>query len=190
RAHSGLRVRIFPTPPGLLLPQLQREIQNDIIVTRLESLDAAKQAGLLTPDQPTGSWRNRLVVAEPARPTGSAEAFAVPDPSPAADFDGAAILRSMGSAPPRIVGVIDTEAVAWLLRHGGARQGLLYQTEVTADGQLRVAAQVPDNASLPIIYAAAVTRLTRRPNPGAFIAFLGSADGQAAFRDAGLESVP
>lgn len=189
RARSGIRVRIFPTPGGLLIPQLQRDIQNDIVVTRPALLDRAEQAGLVAPGGRTALWRNRLVVAEPAQPTGAANTFAVPDPTPAADFDGAEVLHRMGSPPVQIVGVIDTEAVAWMLRHGGARQGLLHQTEVTADARLRTVAPVPDSAWPPILYTATVTRLASRPDPGAFTAFLGSADGMAAFRSAGLERV-
>ncbi|MDR3531620.1 MAG: substrate-binding domain-containing protein [Rhodopila sp.] len=186
--RTGVRVRIFPTPPGLLLPQLERDIQNDIIVTRIAAIEQAENEGLVQPGGRIGPWRNRLVTAAAREPAGPEGSFAVPDPSPASDIDGAAILQRLGTAPADVLGVIDTGAVAWMLTNGAARQGLLHQTEVVADDRLRAVAPVPDDAWPPILYAATVTKLARRPNPGAFLTFLGSPEGQAALRSAGLEA--
>ena len=91
--------------------------------------------------------------------------------------------------PAQVLGVIDTGAVAWTLTNGGARLGLLHQTEVVADDRLRAVSPVPDDAWPPILYAATVTKLARRGDPAAFVAFLGSSDGQAVLRSAGLEVV-
>ena len=187
RARSGVRIRIFPTAPGLVLPQLQREIQNDIIVTQLATIDQA--ADLVAPGGRAGPWRNRLVIAAANQPAGPEGSFAVPDVSPASDIDGAAILRRLGAAPAKVLGVLDTGAVAWALTNGEARQGLLHRTEVAADERLRAVSPVPDDAWPPILYAAVVTRLARRGDPAAFIAFLGSADCLMVLRSAGLESV-
>jgi ABC-type molybdate transport system substrate-binding protein len=85
--------------------------------------------------------------------------------------------------------VIDTAAVAWTLTTGGARQGLLHQTEVTADERLRAVALVPDSVWPPILYAATVTKLAYRGDPAAFVRFLDSAEGQAVLQAAGLEPV-
>jgi molybdate transport system substrate-binding protein len=187
RARSGVRIRVFPTAPGLLLPQLEREIQNDIIFTRLVTIDQAEQEGLVAPGGRVGPWRNRLVTAAARQPAGPEGSFAVPDPSPASDIDGIAILQRLGAPPAKIIGVIDTGAVAWTLATGGARQGLLHQTEVVADKRLHAVSTVPDEAWPPILYAATVTKLARRGNPAAFIAFLGSPEGQALLHEAGLE---
>src|SRR5271157_5571078 len=43
RARSGARVFVFPTGPGLILPQLMRNIQNDVVVTQLPTLEQAGQ---------------------------------------------------------------------------------------------------------------------------------------------------
>ena len=187
RAKTGVRVRVFPTPPGLVLPQLEREIQNDIIVTQVAVIDQAEKAGLVTPGGRIGPWRNRLVTAAAREPAGPEGSFVVPDPSPGSDIDGAAILQRIGVAPATVLGVIDTGAVAWTLTNGGARLGLLHQTEVVADDRLRAVSPVPDDAWPPILYAATVTKLARRGDPAAFVAFLGSPDGQAVLRSAGLE---
>jgi len=190
RAKAGIRVRVFPTAPGLLLPQIEREIQNDIIVTRIAVIDQAEKEGLVAPGARTGPWRNRLITAAANDPAGSEGSFAVPDPSPASDIDGIAILQRLGAPPAKIVGVIDTAAVAWTLTNGGARQGLLHATEIAADDRLHAIAPVPDDIWPPILYQAVVTKLARRGDPAAFLAFLGSADGQAALHAAGLEAAP
>jgi molybdate transport system substrate-binding protein len=187
RQRTGVRVRVFPTPPGLVLPQLERQIQNDIIVTQVATIDQAENAGLVAPGGRVGPWRNRLVIATAAG--GEAGTFAVPDPSPASDIDGEAILQRLGTTTGTRLGVIDTAAVAWTLTTGGARQGLLHQTEVTADERLRAVALVPDSVWPPILYAATVTKLAYRGDPAAFVRFLDSAEGQAVLQAAGLEPV-
>jgi molybdate transport system substrate-binding protein len=186
RQRTGVRIRVFPTAPGLVLPQLERQIQNDIIVTQIGTIDQAERTGLVAPGGRVGPWRNRLVIASGT--AGAAGTFAVPDPSFASDIDGHAILQRLGTATGTILGMIDTAAVAWALTTGEARQGLLHQTEVVADDRLRALAPVPDTAWPPILYGATVTKLAYRANPAAFIAFLDSAAGQAVLLTAGLES--
>src|SRR4051794_27924493 len=63
RARTGVRVFVHATAPALLLPQLERTIQNDILVTTPARLDLAEQKGLVQPGGRTRSWRNRLVIA-------------------------------------------------------------------------------------------------------------------------------
>jgi molybdate transport system substrate-binding protein len=189
RARSGVRVRLYPTATGLLLPQLEREIQNDIIVTQLAALDRAEQENLVQPGGRVGPWRNRRVTASAREPAGPEGSFAVPDWSPATGIDGAAILQRLGATPAKVLGVLDTGAVAWMLVSGQARQGLVHQSDVAGDDRLKVVAAVPDDAWPPIVYAATVTKLARRGDPAAFLAFLGSPEGQAIFHTAGLESV-
>ena len=63
RASTGVRIHVFPTAPGLITPQLSREVQIDIVVAQSDVLDQATQAGLLTTSPRTGTWSNALVVA-------------------------------------------------------------------------------------------------------------------------------
>jgi molybdate transport system substrate-binding protein len=92
RARTGVRVRVFPTAPGLLLPQIERQIQNDIIVTQIGTIEQAEKAGLVQPGGRVGPWRNRLVIASAMEPAGPDGSFAVPDPSPASGIDGALVI--------------------------------------------------------------------------------------------------
>ena len=187
RRRTGVRIRVFPTPAGLLLPQIERQIQNDIIVTQISTIQQAESQGLVQPGGRAGPWRNRLVIASAKTPAGPQGSFAVPDPSPASDIDGGVILQRLGPAPATVLGVIDTDAVAWTLTNAGARQGLLHRTEVVADARLQTTSAVPDDAWPPILYAAVITKLARRGDPNAFIAFLASPDGQTVMQAAGLE---
>lgn len=186
RQRTGIRVRVFPTAQGLLLPQIERDIQNDIVVTGLSTIERAESEGLVEPGKRAGPWRNRLVIAAAA--IGEAGVFVVPDASPASDIDGFAVLRKLGTATGKVIGVVDTSAVAWMLVNGHARQGLLHQTEVSADDRLRTMIAVPDEAWPPILYAATVTKLARRGDPASFVAFLAEPEGQAVLLAAGLEA--
>jgi molybdate transport system substrate-binding protein len=186
RAQAGVRVRVFPTPPSLIVPQLQRQIQNDIVLTQPRWLDQAEKDGLIAPGGRTPAWRNPVVIATGAG--GPADSFALPDPIPGSDFNGPGILMRMRLTPQRIYGVIDTETVLALLLDTTARQGLLHQTEMVAHPELTLAQRVPDSATPPILYAATVTRLARRPDPQAFVQFLNTPECQTILHAAGLES--
>jgi molybdate transport system substrate-binding protein len=188
RTKSGVRVRIFPTVPSLIVPLLARNIQNDIVVTQIAAIAQAEQQDLIAPGGRVGPWRNRLVSAAAVQQAGPEGSFAVPDPTPASDIDGIAILHALGIAPAKVIGVLDTNAVAWTLTRAGARQGLLHQTEVTADQRLQAVSPIPDTAWPPILYAATVTKLTSRGDPAAFLTFLASAQGQTVLQAAGLET--
>jgi hypothetical protein len=46
-AKTSARVFVFPTGPGLILPQLERDIQNDIVATQIEILHQLQQARII-----------------------------------------------------------------------------------------------------------------------------------------------
>ena len=74
KARSGVRVFVFPTGPGLILPQLVRDIQNDIVVTQTAILDQAVQAGVVAAAV-VAQWRNPLVIAGLQGETGADRHF-------------------------------------------------------------------------------------------------------------------
>lgn len=187
RRRTGVRVNVFPTPPGLILPQLLRQVQNDILVSQDATLSAAVRAGVVAPDARRGGWQDPLVLAArvDAPNTGP---VAVSDPTPGSDMDGPAILAGLGLPPAPVQGVIDTDTVAALLLAGTARAGLLHLTDVRAHPQLRIVRTVPASVQPPIAYAAAVTRLARRPDPAGFVAFLVSAEAAGLLQSHGLEA--
>ena len=188
-ARSGVRVRVFPTPPGLILPQLERAVQNDLIVTRDSAIAAAVARSLVIRDAPQGAWRNRFVLA--CRKGAGADALkgriAVPDPTAASDLDGDAVLRSLALGQAGVMGVIDTDEVADLVLRGVADAGLLHDTDVHAHAGLALLRPVPEAVAAPVTYAITVTTLARRPDPAAFVAFVTSAEGMELMAANGLE---
>ena len=120
-----------------------------------------------------GAWRNPLVLAvKRGAPPASDKPIAVSDPTPGSDMDGPAILARLGLLPTPMLGVIDTDTVAALVLNGTARAGLLHMTDVRAHPELQVVRTVSPAVQPPIAYAAAVTKLARRPDPAGFVAFL------------------
>jgi molybdate transport system substrate-binding protein len=188
--RHGVLVNIFPTPPGLILPQIARHIQNDMVITRSSAIAEAITAETISADAPHGGqWRNRLVIAGRRGSAVASGRIAVTDPTPGSELDGPAIAQAMKLGQGGILGVIDTDEVAYLLLRGEVDSGLLHMTDVQAHPDLQVITPVPQSVSPPILYSIAVTKLSRRPHPEAFITFLLSPDGAAVLRRAGLEVV-
>ena len=188
KAQTGVHVFVFPTGPGLILPQLVRDIQNDIVVTTTTTLEQAVQAGIVAAAV-RAQWRNPLVIAGLRGAASSDRNFAAPDPSPASDIDGPALLARLDVRPKRILGAVDTDEVAFLLNTGSAQAGLLHMTDVRADDRLVVIRTVPAEVHTPFLYAASVTRLARRPDPQGFVGFLAAKDATNMLAAAGLEPV-
>ncbi len=188
--RTGVRVRVFATGPGLVLPQLAHGIQNDVVCTQQDIAGKAVQADLISPQSVQGGWRNRLVIAASrgAAPAAVKGGVAVSDPTPGSDMDGPAIIRALNLGQTAILGVIDTDEVVFLLSRGQADAGLLHMTDICTNADLEVIQVVPDGVAPPITYAVAVTKLSKRPNPQAFVDFLLSPRGTAALKARGLEA--
>jgi molybdate transport system substrate-binding protein len=189
--QTQIRVRVFPTGPGLILPQLERQVQNDMVFTQRSIADGAVREGLIDPAALRGSWRNKLVIAVPRKAGAPAATgrIAVSDATSASDMDGPAIIRSAGLEYGTVLGVIDTDEVVYLLERGQADAGLLHMTDVRANPTLDVLRVVPDEVGRPILYAAAVTKLSWRPNPQAFIDFLLTPAAGVVLTAHGLEAI-
>lgn len=185
---AGQRVNVFPTEPGLILPQLEHDVQNDIVVTRVATMDAAVQAGIVDKGAPLGAWRNRLVIAAlRGAPSVASKPIAATDPSPVSDMNGPSILARLGLLTAGTLGVIDTNEVAALVLAGTARAGLLHMTDLRAHPELQVISDVSDDVEPAFVYAAAVTNLGRRPGAAAFIDFLMTSQGSVLLAAHGLE---
>ena len=60
-------------------------------------------------------------------------------------------------------------------------------TDVRADARLAVIRPIPAEVQSPMLYAASVTRLARRPNPAGFVSFLATKEATDVLTSAGLE---
>jgi hypothetical protein len=186
-AKTGVRVFVFPTGPGLLIPQLERNIQNDILVTQLPILLQASDQQIIATVPGGPRWSNPLVIA--GRSGASADGvFAACDPTAASDFDGPALLAKLNLKPARVIGAVDTDEVAWLLRRNEAQAGFLHMTDVRAYPELTVNRTVPDDVQAPFVYAATVTKLASRPNPQGFVSFMQTPESGELLKQAGLEA--
>jgi molybdate transport system substrate-binding protein len=184
-AERSVRVFVFPTGPGLILPQLQRDIQNDLLVTHVSIIEQVMQQGLASHVSAL-RWRNPLVIAGPVSAAPLDQTLAITDPTPASVVNGPHLLTQLGLQPKRVLGAVDTDEVAFLIGKGMAQAGLLYMTDVRTNG-FEVIRSVPASISPPEICGACVTRLAQRPNPEAFVAFLGSAIAARLLAEGGLE---
>jgi hypothetical protein len=188
RANTSVRVFVFATGPGLILPQLERNIQNDIVGTQIPILERAAQAKIVAVVPSAPRWRNPLVIAGLSGTSSIDGVFAASDPTPASDIDGPALLAKLQLKPTRVLGALDTDEVARLLLTGAAQAGILHMTDVRAHPRLAVIRPVSSDVAPPLVYAASITRLSSRPNPQGFIAFLATPQANTLLTAAGLQA--
>ncbi len=199
-ARTAAPVRVFCAAPPLMLAQIERITQNDVLVTLDAMMDEAARRKLIQPETRIPLGANRLILAGQAtRGTPASDPaviaqvigkgpLAAPDPTHATTIDTQAVLASIGLAPAPfpLVGAIDTETVAALTRRGDVPLGLMYRTEAGPGSGLTVAALLPE---APRPYAAAVSVVTRSPNASAFMEFLRSREAAASLAGSGLEGL-
>jgi molybdate transport system substrate-binding protein len=188
-AKTSARVFVFGTGPGLLVPQLERNIQNDIVATQIPILDQLQRVNIVAA-APTGPrWSNPLVIAGLSATAPTDQIFAAPDPTPAFVLDGPALVGKLGIKPTRVLGSVNTDVVARQLLSGEAQAGLLYMTDVRAHPGLVVIRPVPADIQAPRVYAASVTSLaSQQKNPQGFVTFLATPEATALLTEAGLET--
>jgi ABC-type molybdate transport system substrate-binding protein len=189
RAQSGVRVHVHPTAAHLLLPQLRREIQNDIVVAGSDLMQQAAAEGLVPQPDAAPVWRNRLVLVarRASRAQPGSQPLAIPDAWPGSTLDGAALLAALGLHPDAIIGAANTQEIAFLVLSGAAQTGIVYLTDLRAEAGLEALVQVDDAATPPILYRAGISSLARRGSPGRFTAFLAQPASAALMAAAGLE---
>ena len=188
RAKSSTQVFVFATGPGLLVPQLERNIQNDIVVTQVTILEQLAEAKIIASVPAGPRWSNPLVVAGPSASAPTDQVFAAPDPTPAFALDGPALIAKLGLKPSRVLGTVNTDVVARQVLSGAAQAGLMYMTDVRAHPGLVVIRPVPPDIQPPRVYAGSVTRLASpQKNPQGFITFLATPEANAVLAEAGLE---
>ena len=183
---TGVRVFVFPTGPGLLLPQLERNIQNDLLVTQVPLLEQALQEKIIAAMPGAPHWSNPLVIA--GRSGASVNGvFAACDATAASDFDGPALLAKLELKPAQVIGAVDTDEVAWMLARGEAQAGFLHMTDVRAHPELTVIQTVPADVQAPFVYGVTITKLASRPDPQGFITFIQTPEAMTLLKEAGLE---
>jgi len=184
RASTGVRITVFPTAPGLIVPMLSRDVLVDIVLTRPATLEQARKAGLLKDGPAFAAWRSPLLVA---RGPAGGDKFAVSELPDASGIDAQAALAALRIAQDRILSAIDTADVAFLLNTGAAANGLMYLTDAKANPELRIVQTLTDPP--PATFGAAIAKGSGRPNQAGFLGFLGETAIRALLNDNGLETV-
>ncbi len=197
----GHPVHVFCAPPTLMIAQLERIVQNDVLITQPGAMDDAARRDLIVTPTRAAIGGTTLVLAGRAGRIGPVATdpaaiaallgedgrLAVTDPSRAATIDGAGVLAALGwseALHSRLIGAANEGDVAFLVATGTARLGLLHMTDVRADPRLAVVTRLPKTASID--YDAAVSRLAKSPNAAAFVAHLREPAAIICLRDAGL----
>ncbi|HEY6432464.1 MAG TPA: substrate-binding domain-containing protein [Acetobacteraceae bacterium] len=198
-ARTRAPMNLFSAAPTLMLAQIERITQNDVLITQSAAMDQAARRGLIHPDTRIPLGRDRLVFATLEGGTQRLSdplhllhrigtgPLAVPDPTTGTTIDSAAVLAALGLTPPfpfKLAGAIDTEEVAFLLRTRAAPIGLLYRTEAQPGSGLSILAELPDQA---VTYSAAISVVTRSRNAQNFMEFLRDPEAAAQLHASGLE---
>ena len=190
RGRTDIFVHMLPTAPALVVPQMTHQIQNDIVMSRADILDAVDAVGYAVPGAPRPRFRNRLVLAAlSTTPDGPFTTIGITDKSPDTLRDDVAIVAGLGFPTAKTIGGIDTGEVAFLVTHGVVQAGLVLMSDVASDPRLRVVRDVPESVAASPIYIACTTRVPRRPQPESFVAFLANGDGTGILTRHGLELV-
>lgn len=115
-------------------------------------------------------------------------AMANPDAVPAGRY-GKAALETLGvwaSVAPKVVRAEDVRAALRFVSRREAPLGIVYQTDVTADPRVKIAAYFPADTYPPIIYPIAILAGDRNPGAAKFLAYLESPAAKPVFLQQGF----
>lgn len=201
RARTGVPVRVFSAPGPQQLALIAHGTRNDVLMTQSNYMDEAAQRKLIDPATRTAAWSDRLVLAGSGEPRPSLPAkteiaalleggkLGVIDPAIPDGIDGPALAEKLGWQVPE-AGEVSGPAVAFLVRHGEARLGLLQRTSALQQPALPIIAAVPADVAAPPSYAAAIGHNVLSRNATAFMEFLKTPVAAAVLQKAGLETTP
>lgn len=201
RTHTPMVV--LAAPAGLIVAQVKRHTRTDVLILPSDAMDEASRHGLIRPETRRHLAQNPLVFAARhgfGQAPADADALlrqlgegwlAATDPTSAATFDGTAALDRLGLLQPlagRLMGAANAGDVAFLLRSGAARFGLLPRSAVQADPNLVVALVTNRSDLPPDRIEMALNHAAQSPRAKAFLDFLATPEAAAHLRAAGLET--
>ncbi|OCW57818.1 molybdate ABC transporter substrate-binding protein [Hoeflea olei] len=115
-------------------------------------------------------------------------AMALVDSVPAGVY-GKAALTSLGvwdAVEPKVAQADNVRAALQLVATGEAPMGIVYATDAAAEPDVRVVATFPADSHPAIIYPAAVTAESAKPEAEAFLEYLSGAKARSAFEAQGF----
>jgi len=150
-AASGVNVHVFVAPPDGLKGLIAHRARDDVVVADSATIAALAARNQVQPESVVRLGKDPFVLIRNDRaalPPGAGVAQLVatyptvlPDPTTAASFDGAAVLRADGRAasPVQEIGVSDTPTVIARVREETGLLGLVHQTEASGPGIAKAA---------------------------------------------------
>jgi molybdate transport system substrate-binding protein len=196
-AHPGTKVRLSFAGSQALVAQVRQGVPADVLATADEE-SMAKAAEAVEGD-PQIFARNRLVMVtapgNPKRLQGLRDlarrdvvTVLAAETVPAGRYARAALDAEGVRVKPRSF-EDDVRAVLTRVRLGEADAGVVYVTDAQSAGDKVATVQIPQPRGVAIRYP--IAALANAPQPGAakeFLAYVLSAEGQAALAEAGFEA--
>jgi molybdate transport system substrate-binding protein len=202
---GGKKAVISYAASSALAKQIEQGASADLFASAdLDWMDYAQSKGLIQPDTRVNLLGNRIVLIAPKDATKSVTiqpglnlaaalgsgrlAMANVDAVPAGKY-GKAALEKLGAwegVKNLVAQAQNVLAALWLVSRGETPLGIVYQTDVASDPNVKIVGTFPEDTHPPIIYPVAITRYSTNLDAPAFLAFLRGPTARAAFERQGF----
>ena len=206
QASTGNKTTISYAGSSALAKQIEHGAPADIFISAdLDWMDYVAKAKLIKDGTRSNMLGNRLVLITPKSSSADIKIgkdfalaaalgdgrLAVADVKalPAGKYAHAALekLGVWSAVEPKLAQAENVRAALALVAQGEAPFGIVYETDAVAEPKVKIVDFFPDDTHPPIIYPIAVTAASKNPDAAlAFISYLKSPEGQAAFTKQGF----
>jgi molybdate transport system substrate-binding protein len=207
--QTGDTVKISYAASSALARQIESGAPAQVFISAdLDWMDYLLQRNLIQTASRKNWLGNRLIIAAPAAAEqtidikpgfdlagalkGGRLAMADPDSVPAGKY-GKAALEKLGvwnSVAGSVARAENVRSALLLVSRQEAPLGIVYKTDVAADGGTKIAGVFPEDTHPPIVYPIALTADGKEPAAARFIGFLGSAEVKPIFEKQGFTVLP
>ena len=203
--QNGDAVKIAYAASSTLAKQIESGAPADLLISAdLDWMDYLQRHDLIQPGTRKSLLGNRLVIVAPAHSdlkldikpgfdlagalNGGHLAMADPDSVPAGKYGKAAFdkLGVWNSVRAAVAPAENVRAALLLVSRREAPLGIVYATDAAADPGVKIVGVFPEDTHPPIIYPAALTASSNKPDAAKFLAFLESPAARPAFEKQGF----
>ena len=203
---TGNKIVVSYAASSALAKQIEQGAPADIFISAdLDWMDYVDKAKLIKDGTRFNLLGNRLVLIAPASSTATIKigqgfelaqalgdsrlAMADVKSVPAGKY-GSAALKKLGiwnAIQPKVAQAENVRAALALVALGEAPFGIVYATDAAAEPKVKIVGVFPEDTHPPIIYPIAITAASKNATAAeAFITYLKSPEGQAAFTKQGF----
>ncbi len=204
-AETGNTAVVSYAGSSALAKQIQGGAPADLFISAAVNwMDTLEEGGLIKPETRVDLLGNAIVLVAHGNDAAPVEiapgfdlagmlgenklAMAMVDSVPAGVY-GKAALTSLGvwdAVEPKVAQADNVRAALALVATGEAPMGVVYATDAVAEPGVSVVGTFPADTHPAIIYPAAITAETSKPEAEAFLTYLSGAKAQAAFEGQGF----